>query len=125
MKAKAVVKYIRISSRKARLVLPLIRKKKALDAVIILEHTNKKAAKIVSGALNSAIANAKGKKMDLDNCVVSDARVDVGPTFKRLRPRAMGRADRVLKRSSHIIVELSEEAAANVEQEKVTTSSRR
>ena len=125
MKVKAVAKYIRISSRKARLVMPLIKGKKALDAVTVLENMNKKAARIVLGALNSAIANAKGKKMDVEKCVVSDARVDVGPTFKRLRPRAMGRADRIFKRTSHIIVELSEEVAADVEQEKVTTASRR
>jgi large subunit ribosomal protein L22 len=125
MKVKATVKYLRVSAKKARLILPLIKGKKALDAVSTLENYKSKSSRFTLGVLNSAIANARVKKMVVENCVISDARTHVGPTFKRLMTRSMGRADRILKRTSHITVELTEQAPAKPEQEKATTSSRR
>ncbi|MBN1493101.1 MAG: 50S ribosomal protein L22 [Candidatus Omnitrophica bacterium] len=125
MNVKAQAKYIRVSPQKARLVLPHIKGKKALVALTILENMPQKTARLTLAVLNSAIANAKNKKMNLENCIISDARVDEGPTLKRLMTRAMGRADRLLRRTSHVMIELTEETAAGAEQEKVTTSSRR
>ncbi len=125
MKVKATVKYLRVSSKKAKLVLPLIKRKNALEAVSILENIHSKPSRFTLAVLKSAIANAKVKKMVVENCVISDARCHVGPTFKRLMTRSMGRADRILKRTSHITVELTEQTPAKPAQEKATTSSRR
>ena len=108
MQAQASVKYLRISPRKVRLVLDLVRNKHVDDARDILANLNKKAARLTGELLKSAVANAKVKKMDEETLFISDIRADGGPTMKRFMSRAMGRADRILKRTSHIKVVLIE-----------------
>ncbi len=109
MKAKAVAKYVRISPQKARLVVDLIRGKKAEEADITLSFTHKKAARIIRKVLKSAIANA-GQNPNIDENVlyVREIFVDQGPTLKRWRARAQGRATPIKKRTSHITVVLDE-----------------
>jgi large subunit ribosomal protein L22 len=109
MQAKAVAKQVRIAPRKVRLVVDLIRGKQVGEAVAILRHTPKAASPVVEKLLNSAIANAEHNyEMDVNNLVVSEVFVDEGVTLKRFRPRAMGRASRINKRSSHITIVVSE-----------------
>ena len=109
MEAKAVAKQVRIAPRKVRLVIDLIRGKEAGEAVSILRHTPKKSSPVVEKLLNSAIANAEHNyEMEPDNLVISKAYVDEGVTLKRFRPRAMGRASRINKRTSHITLVLTE-----------------
>lgn len=107
--ARAQAKYIRISPRKARQVVDLIRGKDVRDALAILKYTPKKAARIVEKVLKSAIANAEHNyDMNRDALYVAEAYVDQGPTLKRYRPRAFGRADLIRKRTSHITVVVRE-----------------
>lgn len=109
MQAKAVANTVRIAPRKARLVVDLIRGKQVGEAVSILKLTPKAASPIVEKVLNSAIANAEHNyEMDINNLVVEQAYVNEGPTLKRFRPRAMGRASQINKRTSHITIVLSE-----------------
>ncbi|MBU9720219.1 MULTISPECIES: 50S ribosomal protein L22 [Bacillaceae] len=109
MEAKAVAKQVRIAPRKVRLVVDLIRGKSVGEAISILRLTPKKASPVVEKLLNSAIANAEHNyEMEPDNLVVSKVYVDEGITLKRFRPRAMGRASRINKRTSHITVVLTE-----------------
>ncbi|PYZ95651.1 MULTISPECIES: 50S ribosomal protein L22 [Alteribacter] len=109
MEAKAVAKQVRIAPRKVRLVVDLIRGKKVGEAISILRHTPKTASPVVEKLVNSAIANAEHNyEMEPDNLVVSQVFVDEGVTLKRFRPRAMGRASRINKRTSHITVVLTE-----------------
>jgi large subunit ribosomal protein L22 len=109
MQAKAAANYVRIAPRKAKLVVDLIRGKAIGDAIAILRHTPKAASPIVEKVLNSAIANAEHNySLDLSKLVVSEVYVNQGPTLKRFRPRAMGRASRINKRTSHITVVVSE-----------------
>ncbi|MBO8157472.1 MAG: 50S ribosomal protein L22 [Bacillaceae bacterium] len=109
MQAKAVAKTVRIAPRKARLVVDLIRGKEVGEALAILNHTHRAASPIVEKVLKSAVANAEHNyEMDADNLVVSEAYVNEGPTLKRYRPRAMGRASQINKRTSHITVVVSE-----------------
>lgn len=109
MQAKAVLRTVRIAPRKARLVVDLIRGKKAGEAIAILRHTPKAASPIVEKLLMSAIANAEHNyEMDANNLVVTEAYVNEGPTLKRFRPRAMGRASQINKRTSHITIVVSE-----------------
>jgi large subunit ribosomal protein L22 len=109
MQAKAVARTVRIAPRKARLVVDLIRGKKIGEAVAILNLTPKAASPIVEKVLKSAMANAEHNyEMDVNNLVVAQAFVDEGPTLKRFRPRAMGRASQINKRTSHITIVLSE-----------------
>ena len=104
---KATAKYLRIAPRKARLVADAIRGKSIPEAVSILEFTNKAAAKIVGDVIKSAAANAEHNlDADPDELFVREIRVDEGPTIKRYRPRAMGRATMIRKRTSHISVAL-------------------
>ena len=94
MEAKAITRFVRLSPRKARLVADLVRGKSALDAIDILEFTNKKAARIIKKTLMSAVANATNNfKMDEEKLVVSTIMINQGPVLKRVMPRAMGRAD--------------------------------
>ncbi|MEF2248225.1 MULTISPECIES: 50S ribosomal protein L22 [unclassified Paenibacillus] len=107
--AKAHAKFIRIAPRKAQLVADLIRGKQVGEAIAILRHTPKAASPILEKLLNSAIANAEHNfQMDVSKLVVSQAFVNQGPTMKRFRPRAMGRASRINKRTSHITLAVSE-----------------
>ena len=87
----------------------LIRGKQVGEAVAILRHTPKAASPVVEKVLNSAIANAEHNyEMDVNNLVVSEVFVDEGPTMKRFRPRAQGRASAINKRTSHITIVVSE-----------------
>jgi len=104
---KATAKYVRIAPRKARLVADEVRGKSYPEAVSMLRFTNKRAAKIISDIVHSAAANAEhNMDADPDELFVREVRVDEGPTIKRYRPRAMGRATMIRKRTSHIRVEL-------------------
>ena len=109
MEAKAVARYIRISPRKARYVADLVRGKPVEEALNVLTFTTRKAAQILSKVLKSAIANAgQDESIDVDTLYVKRGFVDEGPTMKRFRPRAMGRATRIRKRTSHITIVLDE-----------------
>ncbi|WP_112179287.1 MULTISPECIES: 50S ribosomal protein L22 [Paraliobacillus] len=109
VQAKAVAKTVRIAPRKVRLVIDLIRGKDVGEAIAILKHTQRGASPVVEKALNSAIANAEHNyEMNIDNLYVSEAYVNEGVTLKRFRPRAMGRASQINKRTSHITVVVSE-----------------
>jgi len=103
---RAVSKFIRISPRKTRLVADLVRGKNALTAVGILQSMNKRAARVISKTLNSAISNAKNKEMEEASLMVSKVLIDGGPLFKRYMPRAMGRATMIQKPTSHVTVVL-------------------
>ena len=109
MEAKAVAKYIRISPRKAAQVADLVRGKSVGEAYAILKFTPNKGAAIIERVLKSAVANAEHNyNMDVDKLYVSTIFVDQGPSLKRFKPRAMGRADGIMKRTSHITVMVSE-----------------
>ena len=105
MEALAKHNFARISPQKARLVADQIRGKKVDQALEVLTFSNKKAAVLVKKVLESAIANAEHNEgADIDDLRVAKIFVDEGPVMKRIMPRAKGRADRILKRSSHITV---------------------
>lgn len=109
MEAKAVAKYLRISPSKVRLVADLVRGKAVSEALTILRFTPKKGARLVNKTLRSAVANAENARtVDIESLYVKTITVDVGPTLKRWRPRAMGRANRIIKRTSHVTVVLSD-----------------
>ncbi|MFZ1980878.1 MAG: 50S ribosomal protein L22 [Smithella sp.] len=109
MEAKAVAKHIRMSSQKVRLVVDLIRGKKVQEARNILLYTRKYAAGIVANVLKSAVANAaQNPNIDENVLYVKEIFVDQGPSLKRWRARAQGRAAGIKKRSSHITVILDE-----------------
>jgi large subunit ribosomal protein L22 len=107
--ARAIARFLRVSPFKARQVADLVRGKDVNEAVGILKYTNKKSAPLISKVLKSAIANAEhNNDMDSDELYVSEIYVDEGPTLKRMRPRAYGRADVRRHRTSHITVVLRE-----------------
>lgn len=109
MEIAAKLKGAQLSAQKARLVADQIRGKGVEEALDILAYSPKKGAAIVKKILNSAIANAEHNEgADVDELVVSTIFVDEGATMKRLRPRAKGRADRILKRSCHITVKVAD-----------------
>ncbi|MBU2598287.1 MAG: 50S ribosomal protein L22 [Actinobacteria bacterium] len=109
MEVKAVLRYIRISSQKTRLVIDMIRGMDVSKAKVVLDFTPKKAAKIVKKVLSSAVANAiENHGMKKENLYISKIYVDQGPTLKRMKPRARGRADRIKKRTSHITIYISQ-----------------
>jgi len=109
MQVKAHLKYASVSSIKARLVADTIRGKDIDKALDILVYTPKKSAIMIHKLLLSAIANAENNfNLDVDNLFVSSIQVNEGPTLKRIRARAKGRANRILKKMSHISVELAE-----------------
>ena len=101
-------RYARISARKARLVIDLIRGQKASAAQDILRFTPKRASAMISKVLASAIANANEQEADVRSLYVADARIDDGPYFRRWRPKDRGRAHEIKKRTSHIIVVVEE-----------------
>lgn len=107
---KAIAKYIRISSRKVRIVIDLIRGKQVDEALAILRFTPKAASPVVEKVLLSAIANAENNPpyLNRDNLYVAEVYANQGPTLKRFMPRAKGSASPILKRSSHITVILDE-----------------
>lgn len=109
MESKAVLKYIRVSPRKARLVIDLIRGKRVDSALGTLEFNTKAVSTPIAKLLRSAIANAENNKnLDVDKLYIKSAFVDGGPTLKRMRPRAMGRGNAIRKRTSHITIVLDE-----------------
>ena len=107
--ASAKLSYARISSRKVKAVIDLIRNKNVGEAMAILKLTPKAAAEIVEKLLKSAIANAENNfGMDVEKLYVAEIFANQGPTLKRVRLRAQGRAFRIRKRTSHITVALKE-----------------
>ena len=114
MEAKASARHVRVSPQKARRVVDLIRGKAATDAITTLTFAPQSASEPVKKVLESAIANARVKAdresvaFDERKLVISAAFVDEGPTMKRFRPRAQGRAGRINKRTSHITVVVSQ-----------------
>lgn len=109
MEARAIVRYVRIAPRKAQQVVDLVRGKKIDEALAILKYTPKAAAPIVEKLVKSAVANAENNNgMDVERLYISEIYANQGPTMKRFRPRAMGRATTIRKRTSHIEVVLKE-----------------
>ncbi|MBE3585275.1 MULTISPECIES: 50S ribosomal protein L22 [Desulfofundulus] len=109
MEARAVARYVRISPRKVRQVVDLIRGKDVREALAILRFTPKRAAVPVAKVIKSAAANAEHNyDMNPDNLYIAAAYVDQGPTWKRYQPRAYGRADLLRRRTSHITVIVKE-----------------
>lgn len=105
MEVKAVSKFVRVSPRKARVVVDLVRGKSVEQAREILAFTNRGIAETVEKTLNSAVANAEhNNHLNASGLVVKKAFVDEGPTLKRIRPRAKGSASRINKRTSHITI---------------------
>jgi large subunit ribosomal protein L22 len=108
METRAQAKYIRIAPRKVQVIVPAIKGRKVEEAISLLQFMPKKGARILNKVLHSAVANAEQNKVDIDTLVVKTVLVDSGPTLKRFMPRAMGRANPILKRTSHITVLLEE-----------------
>ncbi|MCA9752795.1 MAG: 50S ribosomal protein L22 [Gemmatimonadetes bacterium] len=113
MEATAKAMHVRIGARKMRLVVDLIRGRSVEDALMILQGTQKKASPIVEKLLRSAVANAlyvgeeeeeTAHRPNIDDLIVKKAWVDGGPIMKRFRPRPMGRANRIRKRTSHLTI---------------------
>ena len=110
MKVTSNLRYARISPQKTRLIIDMIRGSEVLQAMKLVQFLPQKGAKIVSKVLDSAVANAENNfGLDIDDLKVSNAYVDEAPTFKRFRARARGRGTRILKRNSHITIEISDE----------------
>ncbi|MHB9112087.1 MAG: 50S ribosomal protein L22 [Thermoleophilia bacterium] len=106
--ARATAKYVRVSARKMRLVADMVRGKGVAEARTVLAFSTKNAAKVVTKVLGSAVANAENNHdMSADELYISTILVNEGPTLKRIRPRAMGRAFRIRKRTCHVTVELT------------------
>ncbi len=112
IQVRAVERHIRMSPQKVRLVLDVVRGKPANEALAILKFLPQRAAKPVAAAVRSAVANAENNfNMDPDDLVITRAAADEGRTLKRWRPRARGRVNQILKRSSHITVVVAEKGA--------------
>jgi large subunit ribosomal protein L22 len=112
LEARAVEKYIRMSPRKVRLVVDLVKAKPVEEAVDILTFTRRRAAEVVRKAIESAVSNAlenfKEYKISEEELYIKEIYVTEGPTLKRWKPRARGRADRVMKRTAHVFVVVSD-----------------
>lgn len=109
MEARAVARYIRISPRKVRLIMDQVRGKRVEEALNLLAFAPQKGALVLRKLINSAVANAEQNlNMDVDRLYIKKIFADEGPTLKRFRPRAMGRATRIRKRTSHLTVILEE-----------------
>ena len=109
MEATAILRYARISPRKVKIVMDLIRGKDTNTAMAILKNTNKIACEHLIKLLKSAVANAEHNfNMDRSNLYVSECFVCPGPTLKRVQPRAQGRAFQILKRTSHVTLTVKE-----------------
>lgn len=121
--ARAIARYVRMTPRKLRLVVDLVRGKQVKDALEILKFVPKYGAKVVEKVIHSAVANAENEpyKMDSESLYISAATVDQGPVLKRFIPRAQGRASAVRKRMSHVTIKLREreESAGKKIEEKV------
>jgi large subunit ribosomal protein L22 len=109
METRAVAKFVRISPRKIRLVMDQVRGKKVGEALNQLNFAPKRGARILKKLLNSALSNAEQtSNVDVDTLYIKTIFADEGPTLKRWRPRALGRATRIRKRTSHLTVILDE-----------------
>ncbi len=110
MAVKSVGRYVKVSPRKARLVIDMIRGRDVQDALDILRDSPKAIAENIEKIVKVAVADAENTEVvsDVDALYIKEAYVDQGPTMKRFRPRAMGRATRIRKRTSHITVVLEE-----------------
>ncbi len=108
MQATAKATYVRIAPRKVQVVLDLIRNQPADKAAAVLKHTPKAACEPLAKLLKSAVANAEVKNMDVERLYIAECSVSQGPTLKRMRPRAQGRAFRINKKTSHITLVLKE-----------------
>jgi large subunit ribosomal protein L22 len=109
MEVRAVSKYLRVSAQKTRLVADMVRGKNVSDALILLRFTPKKSGRLIAKTLRSAIANAESAHtLEADKLFIKTIMIDQGPRLKRFRPRAMGRATRIIKPSSHITIILAE-----------------
>jgi large subunit ribosomal protein L22 len=112
VEVRAIERHIRMSPQKVRLVLDVVRGKSVSDALVILQFLPQRAAGPVAKAVKSAAANAENNfSMDPDDLVISRTSADEGRTLKRWRPRARGRVNQILKRSSHITVVVAEKGA--------------
>jgi large subunit ribosomal protein L22 len=110
MQTQAVLKFVRLSPQKARLVADLVRGKKVDEAINILKFSNKRAARILKKVLDSAIANAENNNgADVDELKIKEIFIDAGPTMKRTMPRAKGSADRIVKRTSHVTIRVGDQ----------------
>lgn len=110
METRAVAKYVRISPRKVRVVMDQVRGVKVEDALNMLTYSPKKGAHILRKLIRSAVANAEeNHNMDVDTLYIKRVFANEGPTLKRFRPRAMGRATRIRKRTCHLTVILDEQ----------------
>jgi len=110
MQVSATAKRVRVSPQKARLVVDLVRGKPVSDALDILAFSTQKAAGLVRKVVESAIANAENNNgADIDELKIAEIFVNEGLVMKRIKPRAKGRADRIVKRTSHITVTVSDE----------------
>ena len=118
MEAKAQARFVRVTPQKARRVVDVIRGRRALEVVDVLRYAPQGAAETVRKIVDSAIANARysadelGERFNEDALFIQAAYVDEGPTMKRIQPRAQGRANRILKRTSHITVIVGDDVAA-------------
>ena len=109
MRAEARLKYARVSAQKARLVADMLRGRAVEEALNTLSFSTQKSAGIIKKVLESAIANAEHNEgADIDELKVESIQVDEGPTMKRISPRAKGRANRIMKRTSHIRLTVAE-----------------
>ncbi|MBR2327273.1 MAG: 50S ribosomal protein L22 [Clostridia bacterium] len=108
MEATAILRYARISPRKVKIVMDLIRGKDITEAIAIVRNVPKAASPLLEKLLKSAAANASVKEMDGTKLYVAECFVCPGPTLKRIMPRAKGSANRILKRTSHLTVVLRE-----------------
>jgi large subunit ribosomal protein L22 len=110
MQTQSVLKFVRLSPQKGRLVADLVRGRKVDDAINVLKFSNQRAASLIRKVLESAIANAENNLgADIDELKVSEIFVDQGPVLRRIMPRAKGRADRITKPTSHITIRVSDE----------------
>lgn len=109
MEVRAVARYVRISPQKVRLIMDQIRGKRVEEALNLLSFAPQKGAFLLKKVINSAIANAENNfNLNVDDLYIKRMYADKGPTLKRFRPRAMGRATRIRKRTSHLTVILDE-----------------
>ena len=104
MEAKAHARYVRVSPRKARMVIDMIRGQEVQRAREILQFSDRNVSEVIEKCLNSAVANAEHEGADADSLIVKTTYADDGPTLKRWRPRSRGSASRIRKRTCHITV---------------------
>ena len=113
MQSMAKLRYVRVSPQKARLVANLVRGRDVSEAIEMLGFVEKKSAPIIKKLVESAVANAEQSNddVDIDDLFIETIYVDAGPSLRRFRPRAQGRANRILKKTSHITVRLATRAS--------------